>query len=123
MRQRSKKDASDQRSSKSNESGRKRGGQPGNQNAVGRGAWSGAIRRALARASKARLGGGAFNALNCCADTLVRKALSGDIQALKEIGDRLDGKPVRAINKPGGSRENKVTTAVDYLDPQDCCEV
>ena len=113
----------DQRSSKPNESRRKRGGQPGNQNAVGRGVWSGAIRRALARASKVRRKWRSFNALNCCADALVRKALSGDIQALKEIGDRLDGKPVQAINGPGESSENKVTIAVVYLDPQDCCEV
>jgi hypothetical protein len=31
--------------------------------------------------------------LNIIADNLVRAAVAGDINAMKEIGDRLDGKP------------------------------
>lgn len=31
------------------------------------------------------------------ADALVAKAISGDVQAIKEIADRLDGKPAQAI--------------------------
>lgn len=31
--------------------------------------------------------------LRSLADRLVKEAMSGDIQALKEIGDRIDGKP------------------------------
>lgn len=31
--------------------------------------------------------------LNIIADNLVRMAAEGDIQALKEVGDRIDGRP------------------------------
>jgi len=31
------------------------------------------------------------------ADALIAKAMSGDVQAIKELGDRLDGKPAQAI--------------------------
>ncbi len=35
------------------------------------------------------------------ADKLVTKALDGDITAMKEIGDRLDGKPAQAVELGG----------------------
>lgn len=34
------------------------------------------------------------------ADTLIDLAMNGDIQAIKELGDRLDGKPAQAIVGP-----------------------
>lgn len=39
------------------------------------------------------------------AEQLVVKALEGDIQAIKEVADRLDGKPVQAI---AGDAENPI---------------
>lgn len=36
-------------------------------------------------------------ALRRIASALIEKAASGDVQAIKEIGDRLDGKPAQAI--------------------------
>ena len=35
------------------------------------------------------------------ADALIDKALAGDVSALKEIGDRLDGKPAQAVELGG----------------------
>jgi hypothetical protein len=39
--------------------------------------------------------------LRAAADVLVAKALEGDVAALKEIGDRLDGKPQQAVDVTG----------------------
>lgn len=36
-------------------------------------------------------------ALDRIADALVNAAMTGDIQAIKEVGDRVDGKPAQAI--------------------------
>ena len=54
--------------------------------------WRDAIRLAVARASD-----GKTKTLELLAKRLVAKALDGDMQAMKEIGDRLDGKPAQAI--------------------------
>ena len=35
--------------------------------------------------------------LRIIAEQLVTKAMDGDVQAIKEIGDRLDGRPVQGI--------------------------
>ena len=45
--------------------------------------------------SKAHEGGG--NRLRALADSLVSKAESGDVAAIREIADRLDGKPASII--------------------------
>jgi hypothetical protein len=37
-------------------------------------------------------------ALNLLAKNLVTKAIAGDVQAAKEIGDRLDGKPAQSMD-------------------------
>ena len=63
---------------------RKRGGQPGNQNGVKAKIWEQAIHRHLAKRPKD---------LEEAADALFAAAKAGDISAIKEIGDRLDGKP------------------------------
>ena len=55
--------------------------------------WREAINRALARAEQSA----DFRDLNKLADRLLELASSGDIAALKEVGDRLDGKPAQAI--------------------------
>jgi hypothetical protein len=52
--------------------------------------WRDALRRALAR--KAGKGKGVDQSLELVADKVVELALSGDIQCIKEIGDRIDGK-------------------------------
>jgi hypothetical protein len=62
--------------------------------------WRAAIDRALARAEQS----GDFRDLNKLADKLLDLASTGDLAALREIGDRLDGKPAQAI--VGGTEDD-----------------
>jgi hypothetical protein len=67
----------------------------GNQNAAKAKVWAAAIDRALeARASRLEQ----KNALDALAEVLLEKAAHGDITALKELGDRLDGKPTQDLS-------------------------
>jgi hypothetical protein len=66
----------------------------GNQNARNAKRWQGAITRALARASE---GQGVDAGLDKLADKLISAALMGEQWALKEVGERLDGKPAQVI--------------------------
>ncbi len=54
--------------------------------------WRDAINRAVKRHAE-----GDLQALDRAADKLVLSAIAGDMDAMKEIGDRLDGKPAQAI--------------------------
>lgn len=56
--------------------------------------WRDAIIRALERASKDKVD---FLAIDECADGLLAACRNGEIPALRELGDRLDGKPAQAI--------------------------
>lgn len=70
------------------------GGAPiGNQNAKKAKLWEQALKRALARISNATVDAG----LDKCADKLVSAAVEGEQWALREIGDRIDGKSVQVI--------------------------
>lgn len=60
--------------------------------------WRDAIHRAVKRKLE---GKGDPQALDKLADALVAKGLEGDVSALKEIGDRLDGKPKQQIEHSG----------------------
>lgn len=66
-----------------------RGGQPGNNNANRGKPWRAAIDRAIAQGDADRL--------RRIAEKLLDLAAAGDIQAIKELGDRLDGKAVQAV--------------------------
>lgn len=63
--------------------------------------WADTIRRAVVQ-SDAKL-------LREIADKLIALAADGDMQAIKELGDRLDGKPTQVI---AGDPENPVPVAV-----------
>ena len=65
----------------------------GNKNAVKNRPWSEAINRALLADDGKRLRG--------IAEKIVTLAEGGDVQALKEIGDRLDGKPAQQVQLSG----------------------
>lgn len=70
--------------------------------------WRGAIMRAVRRAESGEPTSGAQR-LEKLADALVEKGLAGDVPAMKEIGDRLDGRPHQttdvALNRPRDMRE------------------
>lgn len=79
--------------------------------------WADAIKRALARRELT----GDGRDLNKLADTLIDKAAGGDMPALKEIGDRLDGKAAQSMTLAGDPDAPLVTrierTIVDANDP------
>lgn len=57
--------------------------------------WSEAVRLAVYRETEGDDGKKAKR-INLIADKLCRMALAGDMAAIKEIGERLDGKPAQA---------------------------
>lgn len=65
----------------------------GNKNAAKAKLWSAAIERALKKRSKVD----AKEALDKLAEQLLLKCDQGDITALKELGDRLEGKPAQGL--------------------------
>jgi hypothetical protein len=84
----------------------------GNDNATKGKEWRNAIRRALAHKY-----GSASEGLLAVAAKLIDKAEEGDIAALKEIGDREDGKPAQSI---GGDPEGSpVAMSVTWIRPKD----
>lgn len=78
---------------------RKPGGQPGNQNGVKGRMWRNAIKAALEKRSESRAD--AQQALNDIAEQLINLASTGDMAALKELGDRIDGKAQSSIELSG----------------------
>lgn len=74
------------------------GGQLGNKNAAKSKVWTLAIERALEARSKVAQ----VNALDALAERLLLACDAGDMTALKELGDRLEGKPALALTGPDG---------------------
>ena len=68
----------------------------GNKNAAKNKPWLDALSRAMARYE-----GGKLNALNLIADQTVKLAVSGEPWAIKEIGDRVDGKAAQSMTVSG----------------------
>lgn len=69
----------------------------GNQNASKGKLWHAAILRALEK----RGGGDRVRAMDELAGKLIDAVATGDLQALKEFGDRIDGKPAQSIEASG----------------------
>ena len=69
----------------------------GNQNAR-KGHWTEAITAAVQKEVDPATG---RRKLHAIADKLIELAQDGDIQAMKEIGDRLDGKAAQAVTLSG----------------------
>jgi hypothetical protein len=65
----------------------------GNQNAKNAKRWQQALRRALARKSNQSVEAG----LDAIADLVVAAAYEGEQWAIREVGEREDGKPAQAI--------------------------
>lgn len=85
-----------------------RGAQAGNKNASHDKPWSDAIRRALLADDGKKL--------RTLAEKLVERAEGGDITALREIGDRIDGKPRQQMEVTGKD-------GADLIPPTDTLEV
>jgi hypothetical protein len=71
-----------------------RGAPEGNKNASKNKPWAEAVNRALLAEDGKKL--------RALADKLIDRALEGDVAALKEVGDRMDGKPAQAITGVDG---------------------
>lgn len=73
------------------------GAPQGNQNAVKGSEWKQAIKRALAHESGKTFREG----LDICAKKFIESAKAGDPWAMRELGDRVDGKAAQSIDVTG----------------------
>lgn len=86
-----------------------RGAQPGNNNAEKGKRWRTAIDAALAKNGRDKA-----EALAEVAEKLIDKAKEGDMSAIKELGDRIDGKSVQPMDIKG-ELHSKVSYTVKGL--------
>lgn len=86
----------------------------GNSNATKSKPWARAIERALENRSRAKQ----LEALDELAETFLAACDAGDLAALKELGDRLDGKANQTISGPDGGAI-PVGIKVSYERPAD----
>ena len=77
----------------------------GNQNAAKGKRWSQAIDRALAKRSPVDM----THALDALAEKLLEAAEAGESWALKELGDRIEGKPAQSVTVSGDEDAPLVT--------------
>lgn len=91
-----------------------KGGQPGNQNAADGKIWRNALRQALDRRTKSRTDGKAE--LDALADRLIDSALEGQIPALREFGDRVEGKAAQQVEVTGADGGPLAIALVKYAD-------
>lgn len=77
---------------------RKRGGQPGNLNGLKKKVWTEALRRALLSTDPATK----RKRLELAVDALVRQAIDGDVAALREVADRIEGKASQPVENADG---------------------
>lgn len=94
-----------------------RGAPLGNDNATRGCEWRDAIRRALAKKGRGIEGNAAAfrKGLDAVAEKFVEAASNGDAWAMKELGDRTDGRAVQAVELTGangGSVDMKWTVEV-----------
>jgi hypothetical protein len=71
----------------------------GNQNAAKAKVWRAAIMRALERRTASRADG--IQEIDALAEQLLLAVSSGDLGAIKEFGDRMDGKPHQSVALDG----------------------
>jgi hypothetical protein len=87
-----------------------RGAQPGNKNATKNKLWAETLNRALLAEDGKKL--------RELAEKLIDRALEGDVTALKEIGDRIDGKPAQMIQGDPDNPLGFAEIAVRIVDPK-----
>ena len=82
--------------------------------------WRAAINRAVSRkmsASSKRI------KLDALADTLVDAGLAGDIAAIKEIGNRLDGMAHQSVSVDNTGNNRSITVQLSFVKPADALPV
>ena len=90
----------------------------GNQNAR-KGKWAEALTKAVLMED----GPEKRRRLDSIALRLIEKAEAGDIQAIKELGDRIDGKPTQALEHSGPDGEPiKNALSVTFVTPENAGE-
>ena len=83
--------------------------------------WRAALQRAVKRHA---YGTGGPRQLEVIADAVVSKAAEGDVLAAKEVGDRLDGRPVQGVALEVGVHITRIErTIIDPLVIEGECEV
>lgn len=82
----------------------------GNSNAAKGRLWHDAIKRAVAR----KYNGDLSHGLDALAEKLVEAVASGELQALKEFGDRIDGKAAQAVTL-SGDEDNPLRTVSEVI--------
>lgn len=88
------------------ESTKNLGGAPqGNNNAAKAKVWSDALRKYITQNDN----------LPKLAEALVKKAMEGDVIAMKEIGDRLEGKVVQRIEGTGDGGEFVTKMTIEFV--------
>jgi hypothetical protein len=86
----------------------------GNQYAVKAKRWTHAIDKALAKRSKAR----GIEALDELAEKLLTKCDEMDLSALKELGDRLEGRPAQSVTISGDEDNPLQTVNRNIVSPE-----
>ena len=89
------------------------GAQPGNQNAAKGKRWQNAIDKALENRCKSD----GQKALVEIATAMIDKCMDGDMTAIKEIGDRIDGKVAQALIHQGDEEHPIVTKKAKFVSP------
>jgi hypothetical protein len=85
----------------------------GNQNAAKARLWTAAIERALERRKPANE---RIKAIDELADKLINSCYKGELSALQELGNRLEGKPAQGITVAGdGDSPIKVSHKVEFV--------
>ena len=96
------------------------GAPKGNQNATKGAEWRQAIKRALTRLAEAENPDEEITyrrGLDILAAKFVEAAAEGDAWALKEIGDRLDGKPGQSVTVGGDPDNPLASLAIEFIKP------
>ena len=91
----------------------------GNQAAADGRRWRQAINRAVSRKKSAR---SKVIALDALADKLVEAGLAGDISALKEIGNRLDGMAHQSVSLDANSLDRSIAVNLSFVKPANVIE-
>jgi len=97
----------------------KRGGQLGNTNASNAKVWTAAIQRALDKRSEGLLEG--KKAIDDLAENLLELCDNKELGALKEFGDRMEGKPAQSLDLGGTitTKIQKVENEIIYAKKKD----